>query len=513
MSAAGTVTLVLTQGESPNPTATFSSAMAARQVCVGSGPDAHWKIRAQGVEPIHVELYWDGAALWVRDAGSLSGVYVGVERADDWQQVFDGSDVFFGQAAFRSKVIGAIAEVRTATAPTARAAFLDEEESTQVFSNQEMAAALEAYEPPRASPMPAPVSTPAPAPRQATMAPTWKAGPNGLPNLPSLPGAPGSLTGATQPVPPMGAPSSIPPASGPPSTPPAASKLLSSEATVIRPSPYLELEAAGLLNATGSSPPVAPTPLAGANGAPPPRLATMAPPVTANLPMAPGLAPMMAPPPAMAPPPLMAPPLMAPPPMGAPPGMLPPDAITAPAAPVEGDDPFGPMDIPPPAAKPGASSIPPRTWALAIITAVVGLGVTFIGPSPQQQQQAGPARPRQRVTTIGAAPPTSNNVLQLPIGEPGLVGVIVPAPMTAADAQGRARPLPPPNLQDPIRLAAEAVANNHFAEAAAQYEALAQAHPEAPLFRQFAVLLRAKAAANCQPGAPGCAPAQPSPQR
>ncbi|MBK6535361.1 MAG: hypothetical protein IPF99_39285 [Deltaproteobacteria bacterium] len=68
-----TVTLAVVQGESPNPTATFSQAMAARQVVVGSGPAAQWKVRAPGVEPAHVELYWDGAALWVRDGGSLSG--------------------------------------------------------------------------------------------------------------------------------------------------------------------------------------------------------------------------------------------------------------------------------------------------------------------------------------------------------------------------------------------------------------------------------------------------------
>ena len=35
-----TVTLALVQGESANPTATFSQAMAARQVVVGSGPAA-----------------------------------------------------------------------------------------------------------------------------------------------------------------------------------------------------------------------------------------------------------------------------------------------------------------------------------------------------------------------------------------------------------------------------------------------------------------------------------------
>lgn len=505
MNPGGTVTLILTQGESQNPTATFSSAMATRQVLVGSGPDAHWKVRALGVEPIHVELYWDGAALWVRDAGSLSGVYVGVERADDWQQVFDGSDVFFGQASFRTKALGTIPNNAPATAPTTRAAFIDEEESTQVFSNNEMAAALRSFEPSVTAPAmqhPAQNSVPGAsqvvsqsAPRQATMAPVWNTNPAGVPHLPSLPGP-------SQPphtVPPVSSPSPSPAVStglaGPPGLP---SKLMSSEATVIRPSPYLELEAAGMLLAKQTG--VAPEPTLNA-GNKPPRLATMAPPITANLPIAPGLAPALGATPGLVPPPLSAPPM-------GPPSLAIPGPSQSPPTLSDTDDPFGPMDLPPPGAKSAKSSIPPRTWALALATAVVGLGVTFIGPAPPPQQH-GPARPRYRVTTVGARPPASNNSLQLAIGDPGLVGVIVPAPMSSNDPQGRPRVIPA-NPQDPIRLAAEAVANNQFSAAAAQYEALARAHPEAPLFRQFALILRARAVANCQPGAPGCTPA-PSP--
>ena len=101
-----TVTLAVVQGESPNPTATFSQAMAARQVVVGSGPAAQWKVRAPGVEPAHVELYWDGAALWVRDGGSLSGVYLGNDRALDWAQITDGLEVSFGQCVLRARVTG-----------------------------------------------------------------------------------------------------------------------------------------------------------------------------------------------------------------------------------------------------------------------------------------------------------------------------------------------------------------------------------------------------------------------
>ena len=122
------VTLSLSQGESPNPTATFTSAMAARQVILGSGPAAHWKVRGHGVEASHLELYWDGKVLWVRDGGSLSGVYVGVDRAEDWQQIFDGAEVYFGQAVIRATVSGPDAREKSATGPInpKAAAFIDE---------------------------------------------------------------------------------------------------------------------------------------------------------------------------------------------------------------------------------------------------------------------------------------------------------------------------------------------------------------------------------------------------
>jgi hypothetical protein len=58
-----------------------------------------------------------------------------------------------------------------------------------------------------------------------------------------------------------------------------------------------------------------------------------------------------------------------------------------------------------------------------------------------------------------------------------------------------------------MKLAAEAVAANRYADAMVRYERLAAEHPEAPLFRQFAAVLRARVnSMNCQPGAPGCIP-------
>jgi hypothetical protein len=212
-------------------------------------------------------------------------------------------------------------------------------------------------------------------------------------------------------------------------------------------------------------------------------------------------------------------PMNAPPmgPMNAPP-MQPPGV----SASNFGDDPFGTLDIPkgPPGGGKTVGGVPARTLVLAGVTLLVGVGGLFINP---QQPPAG-QRPatqggrgvavstNQRVLTQGTAPPATNNVLGLPIGPPGIVGVVVPPPMQPLDAQGRPRPLPAPNPQDPIRLAAEAVNAHRYDDAIRLYEQLAAQHPEAPLFRQFVVVLRARAQQQgCVPGAPGCPTLNESP--
>lgn len=507
-----TVTLQVAQGESQHPTATFSSAMAARQVAVGSGPEAQWKIRGHGVEPIHAELYWDGNILWARDAGSLSGVYVGQARADEWQQVFDATEVLLGSAVLRAKVVGPDARAPAAEAPAKATSvgFLDEEESTEVFSNQHLSEALKGMAQPAA-----PMQTNT-AGRLATQAPPRPS----VPQIPSLPLGNGVASPAplsVPPSPPMGAPVMAPPR--PQGTTPAPASGVS-EATVIRQSPYAAMESGGGLTPRAGGPvgmgpvgahdrpderTVMANPgelLANVGVAMPvvqPRAATMAPP------LAPGLQPMMPngfgvmnnplAPPMASPSPIS----MAPPPMG------------------EHDDPFGPMELPPPpkGSSGGLTSLPPRTLALAGIVLTLCAVLLMMGPAQRQQSAAGPARQQYLVRTMGATAPTTNNILQLPIvtipqGQAALVGVIVPAPMSNVDATGRARPFPPPNAADPIRVAAEAVAANRYADAAGLYEQLAAAHPEAPLFRQFAAVLRARASQHCQPGVAGCAPAAPA---
>lgn len=519
-----TVTLSIQTGESANPTATFSAAMAARMVTVGSGPAAHWKVRAQALEPLHAELYWDGNILWVRNGGSLGGTYVSGERADDWKQVFDGTEILLGAARVIAKVAGPDARnpaVANPSSAPASAGYIDEEESTMVFSTAVAmgripqgpgpSARPATVAPPMPSQSPAAIGAPMPSQSPAAAAP-------GGPQRPMRP--------ATV-APPM--PSQSPAAMAPPrpSAPPAPvddiPKPASSEATVIRQSPYAALEAAGMLG---------PLPAAGNRNPMPGENRTIAPgsvnvssvvvsPSSVGLPaMAPQVSASLQPVAAMQP--MMQPgmqPNMGP--MGMPPGMGPMGMQGAPpgaSQPGAYDDPFGPIDIPPPPQPKTVAGTSPRTLVLAGITLVVGL-IAAVLPPPNQQpaprngaaQGGGAARSQAEVLTRGAPAPTTNNILQLPLSEPGLVGVIVPAPIPMTDAQGRPRAAPPPNPQDPMKLAAEAVAANRYADAVLLYDRLAAEHPEAPLFRHFATVLRARVASmHCQPGAPGCIPTNPA---
>lgn len=486
--AQNTVTLAVTSGESANPTATFSAAMAARMVTVGSGANAHWKVRAPGVEALHAEIYWDGAALWVRNGGSVSGTYVNGARADDWAQVFDGVEITLGRAKITAKATGAGARNPSGTDPritAASAGYIGEEESTMVFSGARLAAAGATIPPPVA---PQPLQAPQPQGargRAGTLAPPAPAG-MAAPIAPSRP--------------PVAAPD-------PPSEPDPP-KPHPSEATVIRASPY-----AALLEGPGA---MGPLPAAGNRNPMPGHPHTIAPgglqaggassvlvsPSAVSLPVvAPARAGTMGGIQALQPVQ----------PAGS--GMSHPGSgMSQPGASQPGawgDDPFGPMDLPPPptaAAEKTVAGTSPRTLILGGVTLVIGL-IAAILPPPQQAQRGRPAGPTAEVQTRGAPAPATNNILQLPISPPGLVGVIVPAPMASADPSGRPRVLPPPNPSDPIKLAAEAVAANRYADAVVLYERLSAEHPEAPLFRQFALVLRQRLAAiNCPPGAPGCNP-------
>ncbi len=71
------------------------------RVDVGSGPDCAWSVRAPGIAPRHLEMYWDGEVLWVANAGGTSSVKVDGLVVDDWYATGQGSSIEFGAAAMR----------------------------------------------------------------------------------------------------------------------------------------------------------------------------------------------------------------------------------------------------------------------------------------------------------------------------------------------------------------------------------------------------------------------------
>ena len=54
---------------------------------LGVAPDAGWHIEANGVRPVHCELFWDGQALFVSDVHQVGGVFLDGERVRDWAQI------------------------------------------------------------------------------------------------------------------------------------------------------------------------------------------------------------------------------------------------------------------------------------------------------------------------------------------------------------------------------------------------------------------------------------------
>lgn len=495
-----TVTLTVRQGDSPNPTATFSSAMAARSVLVGSGADAQWKLRGNGVEPVHAELYWDGSKLFVRDPGSRTGVYVGVERADEWKQLYDGSEVTFGQAVLQARVVGpdarppvdpvvdAATNFYNAPPPSSPASMADDEEGTAVLGKHNLPSTAP-FAPPRSTS--APGSRPSPSipqvpPRVATMAPSRSGNP-----LPV--------------VPPLSRPAEAPAAPVVPSGGPGGA-----QETVIRMSPYAPQEPSKPLPAAGSKAITAPLSdertvmheglAAVAANIPPPtvRASTLAPAVGVVASTSPLMNPLA--------------PAPSPGSNGTSPSLQASRSRSSTPAPGGVDDPFADAFPPPSGGKglvtddgtgPKLLGLPPRTWILVGGTLVVALLANSIGPPAPARGAA--AVPQIQVESVGSAAPPSNNILGLATGPSGMVGVILVRPLPTTDPSGRPLAPTPPNPQDPLRLAAEAVNAHRYDQAAAMYEALAREHREAPLFQQFAVVLRARSSnAACTPGAPGC---------
>ena len=112
------IELALVSGTSPTVRVVFTATVPPTRAMIGSGQAADWCVTARGVDAQHAEIAWDGATLWVRNAGSPRGTYVGIERVDEWRELEPGSEVGIGDARLVASVAGGSGE---SIAPAAEA--------------------------------------------------------------------------------------------------------------------------------------------------------------------------------------------------------------------------------------------------------------------------------------------------------------------------------------------------------------------------------------------------------
>jgi predicted component of type VI protein secretion system len=508
--------LVLSAGQSSTASLVFTPEVPATRAMLGSGP-VDWPIAAGGVDAQHAEIAWDGATLYIRDAGSVRGTFVNGQRIaeSDWCALQGGEEVRLGQAVLHARPPGA------APAPVQeREEF--EDQATQVSAGL----SIDRVQLSEAAP-----------PRPASAA---------VPPAKPLPRAP--FTADRKP----------PPAAGD-------HEPASSESTMIVQNPYAQGD-------SSSSPSL--TPLAGRSAAaPPPRVTsahaapplrvTSAQPVPAqgevlfdssrsneatmaiNVPDGPV-------PPAMlgaAPPPVMGGAAM--PAAGGfanqafvptAPGQFVPSAPMAIDAAAATNDAFGPPpelprgeltnifgSLPPlPPAQPrptpksaalaALEAMPKRTRILLGATLAAGLLMLIVVFSGGSEAPAASTRP--------VAPPEPPRPMQAftppipgpPAGPTGtlLAATMPPPPPPAAPVDPPHPPPPPPPPESfPERIAADMIVQGRLREAVARYDALAVAHPETPVYSHIATILRRRLEAQqqqtCVPGGPTpCAPIAPA---
>ncbi|MGE0790516.1 MAG: FHA domain-containing protein [Sandaracinaceae bacterium] len=89
----------LRRGSSTGQVWEISSEYPEARLTLGGSGDAGWQIDANGVRPVHCELFWDGEALWVADIHAVGGVFLDGSRVSDWVQIHGPAELRFGQAA------------------------------------------------------------------------------------------------------------------------------------------------------------------------------------------------------------------------------------------------------------------------------------------------------------------------------------------------------------------------------------------------------------------------------
>jgi hypothetical protein len=89
----------LTRGSSGGQIWEINSDYPEARLSLGSDAHAGWQITANGVHPVHCELFWDGHSLWIADTHVVGGVFLDGVRVTDWVQIRGPAELRFGQAA------------------------------------------------------------------------------------------------------------------------------------------------------------------------------------------------------------------------------------------------------------------------------------------------------------------------------------------------------------------------------------------------------------------------------
>jgi hypothetical protein len=87
------------QGESTAQGWELVGSLGQTTFSVGSGSQSTWRVRAEGVQPLHFTLHWDGATLRVADLGNHGDVRVdGVRVGSAWYMLAGHVRLEFGRA-------------------------------------------------------------------------------------------------------------------------------------------------------------------------------------------------------------------------------------------------------------------------------------------------------------------------------------------------------------------------------------------------------------------------------
>lgn len=500
------------------------------RLTIGSAPDAGWPVQGIGVQPYHLELFWDGRSLWVADTRRVGSVTIDGRAVTDWVQIRGRSEISFGAAGMQVETADAQNEMASNPGAAKRVTVAPGDLDLGAMAQWDDASLP--GEATRVAPPPSELAG-----AQHAGAPAWTeldpestrigtegAGYPGLPALGGIAPAAGMARPASAAPPPMLRPrlGGVAPPIAAATPPPPGGRDMARTITAEEMSQHIA--AAQQMGGAPGDPSVVVQPgYPSASGSP-----------QGGYPGAPGYA-------------------------GAPgfPGASPAPGFQALGAPAQQAGGGGPQSgfMAPPSFDQAASgaekpkrkqSVPTRTWILLAALVLGGAAVMLLmtpaeeevvpavqpptatpqagvpGPlptTPGTPQVGAPTVPTTPTTTPTPTPQTSTTVTPTPgaptpatptpgAPTPGAPTAATPTPgepttatptpgePTTAEGTEPAAPVGP----TPDRLAADLVITGRYAEALPHYQALAAAHPERPEYAQMVRILQQRLASRCQGG-------------